>query len=140
MTYNSFMKCGALCLAALLGEALLRGSGCLHAQSSVPGRGLASWYGETHRGRVMANGKKFDPDRCTAASWFYPLGTRVTVSVDTPDLPPRSLVVTVTDRGPAPKWVDRGRIIDLSRAAFEKLAPTNVGLIPVTIKELPAAR
>ncbi len=134
------MKCGALCLAALLGETLLRGTGCMLAQSAVPGRGIASWYGETHRGRVMANGEKFDPDLCTAASWFYPLGTRVAVSLDNPDRPLRSLIVTVTDRGPAQKWVNRGRIIDLSKAAFAKLAPTHQGLIPVTVKELPARR
>ena len=42
--------------------------------------GYASWYGEDHRGRLMANGKKFNPDKLTAASWFYPLGTRVRVT------------------------------------------------------------
>src|SRR6185436_14813375 len=41
--------------------------------------GKASWYGEAHRGRLMANGQRFDPDKLTAASWFYPLGTKVRV-------------------------------------------------------------
>ena len=43
-------------------------------------KGLASWYGEELRGKLMANGKRFDPDKLTAASWFYPLGTRVPLS------------------------------------------------------------
>ena len=47
----------------------------------VPSTGWASWYGEDHRGKLMANGKRFDPDKPTAASWFYPLGTRVRVTV-----------------------------------------------------------
>ena len=66
-----------------------------------PSSGLASWYGEAHRGKLMANGKRFDPDKPTAASWFYPLGTRVRVSLK-PDFPrerPRSVLVTITDRG-----------------------------------------
>jgi len=40
----------------------------------------ASWYGNEHRGLPMANGQPFNPDRLTAASWFYELGTRVVVS------------------------------------------------------------
>src|SRR6516162_1226131 len=46
-----------------------------------PITGLASWYGEEHRGKLMANGKRFDPDKLTAASWFYPLGTKVRVTL-----------------------------------------------------------
>ena len=49
------------------------------ATKSPPTNGVASWYGESHRGRLMANGKRFNPDRLTAASWFYPLGTKVRV-------------------------------------------------------------
>src|SRR5256885_351299 len=43
---------------------------------------VASWYGEEHRGRLMANGKRFNPDKLTAASWFYPLGTTVRVTLN----------------------------------------------------------
>ncbi len=53
------------------------GSCCvsLTALASVPpSTGLASWYGEAHRGKLMANGKRFNPDRLTAASWFYRSG------------------------------------------------------------------
>jgi rare lipoprotein A len=95
--------------------------------------GVASWYGESHRGRLMANGKKFDPDKLTAASWFYPLGTKVKVTLHVPSAPPRSVVVTVTDRGPAKDLVREGRIIDLGHAAFKRLGDPDTGLVPVTV-------
>ena len=96
--------------------------------------GLASWYGEEHRGKPMANGNPFDPDKLTAASWFYPLGTRVRVSVDDSSRPARSVLVTITDRGPSRRLVRAGRVIDLSRAAFAKLAPPESGLVSVIVE------
>jgi rare lipoprotein A len=93
----------------------------------------ASWYGEAHRGRLMANGKKFDPNQLTAASWFYPLGTKVRVTLNSGRGPAKSVIVTITDRGPAKELVRNGRKIDLSRAAFKRLADLNLGLIPVVI-------
>src|SRR5246500_1152881 len=69
--------------------------------TTIPQRGLASWYGERNRGRPMAKGRKFDPDKLTAASWFYPLGTRVRVTAKSRTAPERSVLVTITDRGPS---------------------------------------
>jgi peptidoglycan lytic transglycosylase len=91
----------------------------------------ASWYGEQHRGLPMANGNRFNPDQLTAASWFYNLGTRVVVTHAN-----RSVVVEITDRGPARHFVNEGRKIDLSRAAFARLANPGWGLIAVTVKKL----
>jgi rare lipoprotein A (peptidoglycan hydrolase) len=34
--------------------------------------GIASWYGEQHQGRIMANGQPFDRRKLTAASWYFP--------------------------------------------------------------------
>jgi rare lipoprotein A len=100
--------------------------------------GFASWYGESHRGRLMANGEKFDPAKLTAASWFYPLGTRVRVTLCSAHTGiARSVTVTITDRGPANYLVREGRIIDLAHAAFEKLAPGKLGLIPIQICPVP---
>ena len=96
--------------------------------------GLASWYGEEHRGRLMANGRKFDPDKFTAASWFYPLGAKVRVTARTADNATRSVLVTITDRGPNADFVKAGRIIDLSHAPFKKLAPPERGLVAVTVR------
>ena len=97
-------------------------------------KGLASWYGEEHRGKLMANGKRFNPDKFTAASWFYPLGSKVRVTLESPAAPPRSVVVTITDRGPAKEYVRDGRIIDLSHAPFKKLAPPDLGLVAVAVQ------
>jgi rare lipoprotein A len=96
-----------------------------------PSAGLASWYGESHRGKLMAIGEKYDPEKMTAASWFFPLGTSVRVSFNNSS---RSVVVATTDRGPARSLVREGRIIDLSEAAFAQLADTSLGLISVTIE------
>jgi rare lipoprotein A len=95
-------------------------------------RGIASWYGEAHRGKTMANGQKFNPEQLTAASWFYPIGARVRVTTESG--PERSVVVTVTDRGPARRLLREHRIIDLSRAAFVRLAAAERGLVPVTVR------
>lgn len=93
------------------------------------GESLASWYGARFQGKPMANGKPFDLRAMTAASWKFPLGTRVVVTHEE-----SSVVVTVTDRGPHKRF--KNRVIDLSQAAFERLASTNVGLISVTIEQL----
>jgi rare lipoprotein A len=81
----------------------------------------------------MANGKRFNPDKFTAASWFYPLGTKVRVTLASPSEPSRSVVVTITDRGPGKELVRDGRIIDLSHAPFRRLAPSYLGLVGVAV-------
>jgi len=90
----------------------------------------ASWYGEQHRGQLMADGRPFDPDKLTAASWSFDLGTKVLVTHED-----RSVVVEITDRGPAKRLCRQGRTIDLSRAAFERLADPDLGLIDVTTRK-----
>jgi rare lipoprotein A len=82
----------------------------------------------------MANGKKFNPDRLTAASWFYALGTKVRVTSGARRQ--RSVVVTITDRGPAWQLVRDGRLIDLSHAAFRQLAQPDAGLVEVKVEPL----
>src|SRR5437588_12638402 len=104
---------------------------------AAPASGLSSWYGEAHRGRLMANGKRFNPDKLTAASWFYPLGTKLRVTARPGTSSAKSVVVTVTDRGPAKTLVRDGRIIDLTEAAFRRVASTELGLVPVAVAPLP---
>ena len=99
-----------------------------------PATGLASWYGEDHRGRLMANGRRFNPDKLTAASWFYPLGTKVRVTLKSENQNPRTVLVTITDRGPAKELVRDGRIIDLTHATFRRLGHPKVGLVAVTVE------
>lgn len=90
-----------------------------------------SWYGAECAGRLMANGKPFDPEAMTCASWDYPLGTKLRVSHGG-----RSVVVVVTDRGPARRLYAQGRTLDLSRAAFRKLGSLKAGLLEVNIERV----
>jgi rare lipoprotein A len=78
----------------------------------------------------MANGQRFDPDKLTGASWFYDLGTKVVVRHAN-----RSVIVEITDRGPAKRLLREGLTIDLSQAAFAKLADPDLGLIDVTVRQ-----
>ncbi len=89
--------------------------------------GTASWYGQQHQGRKMANGKRFDRHKLTAASWYFPLGTPIRV-VNVKN--GQSVVVTITDRGPNLRL---HRILDLSEAAAAHLDYVGKGLTPVFI-------
>jgi hypothetical protein len=88
----------------------------------------ATWYGERERGNSMANGRRFNPDALTAASWNYPLGSKVRVAYKK-----KSVVVEVTDRGGARAVLQFGKVVDLSHAAFERLERPSVGSIRVRI-------
>ena len=75
----------------------------------------------------MANGKRFDSHKLTAASWYFPLGTTVrVVNVKNGE----SVVVTITDRGPGQHL---HRLIDLSEAAAERLDYVGQGLTRVCL-------
>jgi peptidoglycan lytic transglycosylase len=107
------------------------------AGSSGAATGVASWYGEDHRGRLMANGKEFNPDHLTAASWFYPLGSKVRVTAKGPGNQSKAVIVRITDRGPAMDLVREGRIIDLTHAAFQRLSSPDRGLVAVKVEKVP---
>lgn len=92
--------------------------------------GTASWYGKQHQGKKMANGQRFDRHKLTAASWYFPLGTPVrVVNVNNG----KSVVVTITDRGPNLRL---HRILDLSEAAASELEYMDDGLTPVFLYPL----
>jgi rare lipoprotein A len=92
--------------------------------------GIASWYGLQHQGLKMANGKRFDRRKMTAASWYVPLGTVLkVVNLENG----RSVTVTVTDRGPNFRL---NRLIDLSEAAARQLGYIEKGLTPVFVSPI----
>ena len=91
--------------------------------------GIASYYGHVHQGRRMANGQRFDESKLTAASRTLPLGTRVKV---TSLRNQKSVIVTITDRGPAVKT----RVIDLSTAAARALGMSSRGVDKVRVEPL----
>jgi rare lipoprotein A len=88
----------------------------------------ATWYGDSERGKRMANGHPFNPDALTAASWDYPLGSRLRVVYGK-----KSVLVEVTDRGGARAFMQFGDVVDLSRAAFARLEKPAAGTIRVKI-------
>lgn len=90
----------------------------------------ASWYGKEFDGKHTASGYIFNSKAYTCASNTYDFGTVLKVTnIDNG----KSVIVVVTDRGGFSKM---GREIDLSRAAFLKIANPNAGLIKVKIKVL----
>lgn len=94
-----------------------------------PVSGKASFYGDAYRGKRMANGERFYPDAMTCAAWKWPLGSWLEV-----EHRGRRIVVQVTDRGPA---VSLNRMVDLSEAAFARLADLRLGVITVNIRQIP---
>jgi rare lipoprotein A len=93
-------------------------------------RGRASYYSDRFTGRSTANGDRYDPRQLTAASRTLPFGTIVRVTrVDTG----ASVIVRVNDRGP---FRDHRRILDLSRAAAERLDMIRAGVIDIRAEVL----
>jgi rare lipoprotein A len=95
--------------------------------------GKASYYADAFQGRRTANGEIFDMNKLTAASPTLPFGTMVNV---TNKANGKSVRVRINDRGPyEPDLVtpSRTRIIDLSKAAMDKLGGLRSGVIDVDL-------
>ena len=92
-------------------------------------RGIASWYGSAFDGRQTASGETFSMDEMTACHPTLPFGSEVRV-VNLRNH--KSVVVRITDRAELVK----GRAIDLSYAAAEKLNMTKTGIARVSIEVL----
>ena len=94
-----------------------------------PVLGTASWYSQKDRGirRHTANGEVFDDTRSTCAAWNIPFGTYLKVTNTGNG---KSVTCRVNDRGPRKHL---GRRIDLSKAAFRKIADLRLGLIKVSV-------
>lgn len=91
--------------------------------------GQASYYANKFQGRKTANGEIFDQKKFTCASNVLPLGTWIKV---TNLKNGRTVVVKINDRI-HPKMK---RIVDLSRAAANKLGYVSRGLTRVKIEIL----
>jgi rare lipoprotein A len=81
--------------------------------------GGASWYALSSR---TASGERMNANLMTAAHRSLPFGTIVKVVDQNSG---RSIQVRINDRGP----FVRGRIIDLSRAAAQRLGISGVGKV-----------
>ena len=83
--------------------------------------GIASWYSDTR----TASGERFNPKAMTCAHKRLPFGTIVTVTGSNGV----SIKCRINDRGPYVK----GRIIDLTRGAAQRLGILQRGLMKVTL-------
>lgn len=106
---------------------LLIVSGTIYAQ--ITEVGLASFYADKFDGKTTASGEIFRQNKLTAAHRTLPFGTVVKVTNLDNNL---SVEVTINDRGP---FVEK-RIIDLSKAAAEKLKYVSNGTASVKLEVL----
>jgi rare lipoprotein A len=88
--------------------------------------GMASYYAKKFHHKKTASGERFDNYAMTAAHKTLPFGSRVVVENLTNG---KSVTVRINDRGP----FEKGRIIDLSSAAFSRIADLKKGVIKVQI-------
>jgi len=110
----------------LAGCMLLAASPVLLSMPVSSADGFASYYGAGFHGRRTASGERFDQHALTAAHRTLSFGTKVRV---TNARNGNSVVVTVNDRGP----FVRGRVIDVSRAAAQRLGMLGAGVAPVRL-------
>lgn len=124
---------GLLLLAAAAGPGATSDS--VHAQEAAhptiqSETGVASYYADRYHGKRTASGELFDMHALTAAHPTHPFGTRVKV---THLASRRWVIVRINDRGPFVK----GRVIDLSLAAAEKLQMVQSGIAQVHVEPVP---
>lgn len=121
-----------ICFHLLIGFAVGQQKHVKHSKntaSSTGQEGVASFYGKKFQGKLMANGKKFDENKLTAASNRFRLGTFLKVSNLRNK---KSVIVEITDRM-HPK---NKRLIDVSKSAAQKLGFVSRGLTKVKVEVL----
>ncbi len=92
--------------------------------------GMASWYGPGFHGKRTANGEAYDQQAMTAAHRTLPMPSVVRVTNLSNG---NTVILRVNDRGP----FAHSRIIDVSRAAAERLDMVKSGVASVRVEILP---
>ena len=97
--------------------------------------GKASWYSRRDPGvnRKTANNENFNDETMTCAMWGVAFDRKIKVTNLENG---KSIIVRVNDRGPGERYVRKGRIIDLTKKAFNSLGHTKKGLIHVEVEFL----
>lgn len=105
--------------------------GSAPAQAAALSCGHASHYGigDGYHGQTTASGARFNAYGLTVASPHLPFGTRLRVTNPSNK---KSVVVTVTDRGP----FVHTRVLDLSYGAFSRIASPSQGVAKVCFAKL----
>ena len=88
---------------------------------------MASYYSSNLQGSATASGERFNNNALTAAHRKLPFGTKIRVTNVNNG---KSVIVRVNDRGPYTK----GRVIDLSKEAFSKIASISAGVTRVKLE------
>lgn len=91
--------------------------------------GTASFYHDKYDGRVTKSGSIFRQSGLTCASNVHKMGTMLRVTNKENG---KSVIVRVTDTGA----FKMPRIVDLSKAAFSKIASLKRGLATVLVEEI----
>jgi rare lipoprotein A len=127
--YFAGRKLKSLTLAA--STFLLFLAACGGSKSAFTQSGQGSYYADKFAGKRTASGTPYRPGKLTAAHNTLPFGTKIKV---TNAKTGRSVKVTVNDRGPHVK----GRIVDLSKKAANKIGLVEAGVAPVQLKVVKA--
>ena len=90
--------------------------------------GIASFYTVKSSGTITANGERFNEDSLTCASMDYKFNTILKVTNLENG---KSVIVRVNDRGRFKKY---GRILDLSKGSFSKIADLKKGIIKIKLE------
>ena len=133
ITYHICLRFSSVCAVSL--AILLSFGGCSTHGKYRPRpeligyseTGKASFYAMKYQFRKTANGERFNNYSMTAAHKTLPFGTWVIVTNLNNS---KTVKVRVNDRGPFVK----GRIIDLTRAAFAEIENLDRGIAEVEIK------
>lgn len=109
-----------------------------YASKNYPTIGIASYYTKNDKcdpflHTTTASGEKFDETALTCAMRHRDFGHYYKVTNLENQ---KSVIVKHNDFGPNKKLFEKGRIIDLSKASFEKLADSKKGLIKVRIEKI----
>ena len=95
--------------------------------------GYATYLARSFHGKTSASGVPFDERKMVAAHRTLPFGTVVRV---TNVRNGRSVTVRIIDRGPYGKNYREGTIVDVSRAAAQRLRMIREGQVPVRVDVL----
>ncbi|HXJ84504.1 MAG TPA: septal ring lytic transglycosylase RlpA family protein [Candidatus Methylomirabilis sp.] len=95
--------------------------------------GLAAYYSHRLNGKRTASGERFNNAALTTGHQTLPFGTKVKVTNLKNN---KSVVLRVNDRGPT----QSGRVVDVTRAAAQKLGFVRSGLTEVKVEVVEAAK
>jgi len=110
-------------LQSLLFSILCASSALVYADEE----GIASYYSDVFQGKKTASGSVYDRNKLTGAHKKIPFGTQVKIT----DLKNnKSVIVTITDRGPHSKK----RMVDLSYAAAKEIDLIKAGISKVKLE------